>query len=119
MQKYFAFFPLLFLLACSNRAEQMPSSSSQDSSIHSVTKQDTLLRTEVIKEQERIQRRREIEAQERNDSIQLAKVLDKALVYAAINKEKGFFEYQFEMLTEDSSINVGTSLMYGHLFSKK
>ena len=117
MQKIFSILLLLFLFGCKDRVKQMPTIPSHDTSIHEVTKHDTLPRTKAISEDERKQRRKEIEEQERNDSIQLSKVLNKALVYAAKNKGKSSFQYKFEMLTDDSAINVETNLSYGHLFS--
>jgi hypothetical protein len=118
MQKIFFFLFLLFLVGCKGRAKQMPTSLSHDTSIHPMTKHDILPTTKFIGEEERKQRRMEIEEQERNDSIQLWKALNKGLVYATKNKEKNSFQYKFEMLTDNSSIKVQTNLSYGHLFSK-
>ena len=117
MQKIFFFF-LLILSGCKDSAKQIPTSPTKVTSIEPVTKHDSFQTLKIINEAERKKRRKEIEEQEKNDSIQILKILDASLVYAAKNKEKNSFHYKFDMLTDDSSFNVVTNLSYGHLFSK-
>lgn len=89
----------------------------QDTIGLTVTKSDTLPKTKRLSEKERELARKEMEEQERIDSIRLSNVLHVALTYADRNKHRNSFTHEFETTPDDSSFNVTTQMQFGHLFA--
>jgi hypothetical protein len=77
---------------------------------------DSYPKMKVYTKEEQEIRQKEFDEEAKLDSIDLAKVLLKALNYADLNKSKSSFK--FEMDSDDTSFNVTTQLVYGYLFSK-
>lgn len=116
MQKIFSFIIILSLFGCKDVAKQKQPISSIDTSQQHVKKNDTLPGTKVMSEEGRELRRKEYEEQEKVDSIRLSNVLHIAMIYADRNKTRNSFQHEFETTPDDSSFNVTTQMLYGHLF---
>ena len=63
--------------------------------------------------------RQNVERQYEIDSIRFSKALSKALKFANTNKQRKEFTHYFELVPDDSSFIIKTSLRFGNLFSSK
>lgn len=89
-----------------------------DNKIASSNEQDSSQIKFEKSEKERLERRKQIEEQDKIDSIRLSSVLDKALMIASRNTDLKSFTLEFDSEL-DSTFNVTTTMKMDTLFSDK
>jgi hypothetical protein len=82
------------------------------------TVKETIQTNFNIEEQKRLERRKQIEEEERIDSVRLSKVLDKAIEISYQNINERNFSKEFETMP-DSDYRVTTKLNIGNFFTTK
>jgi hypothetical protein len=116
MQNLSYLFPLIFLFGCHQTSRKNTTAAITDTVNNIVATIDTYPKTKTYTKEEQEIRQKEFDEEEKSESIISAKVLIKAIHYAALNKNKGSFK--FEMNSGDTSYSVTTQLVYGNLFTK-
>lgn len=116
MQKNIVILILLFLSGCKETGKKAVSSALKGTTnipvkiSHSSMQASTVSKAKLEKEK--------FAEQQQADSINLLKILGRALRFAGRNKLKDSFHHKVETITDDGSYKMTAQLDYGHLFAK-
>lgn len=116
MQKIIAIFIVIFLSGCRETAKKEMTIALKDTTSTPVKISHSSMQTRAVSKVER--KKEKFEEQQHADSINLLKILGRALSYAGRNKLKDSFHHKVETLTDDGSYKMTAQLVYGHLFAK-